>query len=72
MMAKRAKARGTWGGRREGAGRPSKLVEPIARWVQIERRDLEAAEQLAAERGISFAELVRRAVRTYLRRHRRA
>ena len=61
-MATRKK--GTRGGRREGAGRPVELDEPVSRWVQIERRDLEAGEEFARGRGISFAELIRRALKT--------
>ena len=63
--------RGRWGGRRKGAGRPARLEDPVSRWVQIERHDLEAAEQLAKERGLSVAEIVRRALRAYLRRRER-
>ena len=71
-MATRKKAKGKRGGRREGAGRPAVLDDPVSRWVQIERPDLEAAEQLARARGISFAELMRRALKTYLHRPKRS
>ena len=71
-MATRKKAKGTRGGRREGAGRPPVLADPVSRWVQFEREDLEAGERLAQARRISFAEFMRRALRTYLRRQKRS
>ncbi len=66
-----AKRKAGWGGRREGAGRPPRLKEPVTRWVKLERSDVESAEKIAEERDISFAEIVRRALRAYLKRHRR-
>ena len=54
------------GGRREGAGRPPILNEPSQRWVNFERLDLEQGERRARAEGISFAELVRNALRLYL------
>ena len=68
-MAKGGKT--TWGGRREGAGRPRVLKEPVDRWVRLEREDAEAAEELAKRRGISLSELIRRALRSYLGRQKR-
>ena len=68
-MAKSGKK--TWGGRREGAGRPQVLKEPVDRWVRLEREDAEAAEKLAEKRGISLSELMRRALRSYLSREKR-
>ena len=65
------KKRGGWGGPRKGAGRPPVLKDPVDRWVRLEREDAETAEQLARERGISFSELVRRALGNYLRRTKR-
>ena len=62
-----AKKRSGPGGRREGAGRPRKLKAPIQRWVHLEQRDAERADKRAKTEGISFAELVRRAIRAYLR-----
>jgi hypothetical protein len=54
------------GGRREGAGRPPVLKDPTQRWVNFERRDLGRGERRARAEGISFAELVRKALRRYL------
>ena len=62
-----AKKRSGPGGRREGAGRPRELNDPVQRWVQLERSDAKRAERRANAEGISFAELVRRAIRAYLR-----
>ena len=61
----------TWGGRREGAGRPRVLKEPVDRWVRLEQEDAEAAEKLAKQRGISLSELIRRVLRSYLGRQKR-
>ena len=66
-----ARKKGAWGGRRKGAGRPAVLKKPVERWVRLERKDAEAAEKLAKEKRISFSELVRRALRSYVKRQRR-
>ena len=63
--------KGTWGGRRKGAGRPAVLSDPVDCWIRLERTDAEAAEELAANRGISLSELMRRALRSYLKRQKR-
>ncbi len=68
MMARK---KGTWGGRREGAGRPAVLKNPVDRWMRFEQEDAEAAEKLAAERGISLSEFMRRVLRSYLKRQKR-
>ena len=69
-MAKRRLKMG-WGGPRPGAGRKPFLQDPIKRWIFMEREEAEEAEQFAERSGISFAELIRRALRTYIRRDRR-
>ncbi len=61
-----AQKKGSWGGRREGAGRPSVLKDPVDRWVRIERRDAEAAEKHARAQGLSFSALMRKALGRYL------
>ena len=63
--------KGTWGGSRKGAGRPPTLKGPVDRWVRLEKEDVDEAEQVAAMRGISFSELIRRALRGYLKRQKR-
>ena len=47
------------------------LKDPVTRWVKLERADEQAVAKLAEARGVSFAEIVRRAVRTYLTRQKR-
>ena len=44
------------------------LKRPVQRWVQIEQADLRQAEKLCVRRGISFAALMRAALRSYLAR----
>ena len=66
------KKKASWGGPREGAGRPQVLDDPVDRWIRLERPDAEAAEELARKRGISFAALIRRALRMYLNRQKRS
>ena len=53
------------------AGRPAVLEDPVQRWVQFEREDLKEADKLAKERGISFAELCRKALAAYMRARKR-
>ena len=62
-----AKKRSGPGGKREGAGRPRELKAPVQRWIQLEQREADRADKRAAAEGISFAALVRRAIRAYLR-----
>ena len=66
-----AKRKTGWGGRREGAGRPTFFHEPVDRRVRLERSEAEAAENFASDRGISLSELIRRALRSYLNRQKR-
>lgn len=60
-----------WGGRRPGAGRKPLFHESTNRTVRFERSDLEALAQLAIDRRVTTADLVREAVADYLARHRR-
>ena len=69
VAAKRRK--GSWGGRRPGAGRKPTLKEPVSITGDLERADAEALEAIAEDRGVSVASLVREAVAAYLRRRRR-
>lgn len=64
-MATRKKATGR-GGWRPGAGRKPAFEDSVDRSLRFERRDLETLEALAADRGVTTADLVREAVRTYL------
>jgi predicted HicB family RNase H-like nuclease len=69
-VAARPKKR-TRGGRRQGAGRPPLFEESADLTVRFPREDLEALGGMAAERGVSTAEMVREAVRRYVARRRR-
>ena len=60
-----------WGGSRKGSGRPALLTKPISRTLQLEEEDWLELRDLAKKRGTSAADLVRRAVRSYLNRSRR-
>jgi len=66
------KKKSTWGGKRKGAGRKPMLEAPQMVTLPLEERDLEALRELAEERGVSMASLVRDAVSTYLKRRGRA
>ena len=56
-----------WGGRREGAGRPSEVQDPVRFTFDLERADMETLRALSEQQGISTARLVRDAVRRLLR-----
>jgi hypothetical protein len=64
-MAGRKKASGR-GGWRPGAGRKPAFQNSVDRTLRFERRDLETLEAIATERGVTTADLVREAVRSYL------
>jgi hypothetical protein len=69
-VPKRTKARG-WGGARDRAGRKRIVQNPERIAVDLEKPDLDALRKIAAERGTSVADLVRRAVAQFLHRARR-
>jgi len=69
-MAARKKPWGH-GGARPGAGRKRQIQDRADRTLRFERGDLDALDALAAERGVTTADLVREAVRAYLVRARR-
>lgn len=58
------------GGPRPGSGRPRLVQDPERIAVDLERSDLNALRDLAAKRGTSVADLIRRAVSQLLRRAR--
>ena len=60
-----------WGGKRKGAGRGRVVQNPERIAVDLEKPDLDALRELAAKRGTSVANLVRRAVSQFLRRAKR-
>ena len=63
------KKRGSHGGPRPGSGRPRVLEDRVSYRVNVERKDLDALNKLAAAKGESTMALVRRAIRQLLRRH---
>lgn len=63
--------KGTWGGRRPGAGRKPTLRDPVSFTGDLERADMEALAEIAEQQGVSVAALVRTAVTAYLKRQRR-
>jgi hypothetical protein len=69
MTAKRKKS--GRGGRREGAGRKPVLKRARTVSVTLEAADYEAVEHLAEQRGVSFAAVIRDAVKTYMARRKK-
>jgi hypothetical protein len=66
-----ARRKGTWGGRRIGAGRKPTLRDPVSFTGDLEQADLQALAEIAEQRGVSVASLVRTAVAAYVKRQRR-
>ena len=71
MLTPVAQRRGTWGGRREGAGLKSEFRRPVDRMVRFEGSQIRAAEVIARKRDVPFAEIVREALRRFLEGERR-
>jgi hypothetical protein len=59
------------GGARPGAGRKAVLDEPVSITVDLEKGDAGALRARASAESVSMAELVRKAVSAYLKRHRK-
>ena len=59
------------GGWRPGAGRKPTLHDPVSFTGEIERADMEVLGEIAKQRGVSIASLVRNAVATYVKRLKR-
>jgi hypothetical protein len=57
-----------WGGKRDGAGRPSEVEDPVRFTFDVERAEMDELKTIAELRGESVAKLVRAAVRAYVRR----
>ena len=66
-MARR-KTKGTLGGWRPGAGRKGFLRNRRRLTLDFDGDDFEALEEIAHERDKSIAEVIRTAVRAYLKR----
>ncbi len=69
VVARRKK--GAWGGYREGAGRKPELEDARRYSLDFEGSQMEALEEIAVERGVSVATVVREACAKYLTRRRR-
>ena len=60
-----------WGGARPGSGRKPVLKNARRVGVDLEGPDFERVKALAAKRGVSISQVVRDAVRDYLKRAKR-
>jgi hypothetical protein len=60
----------TWGGYREGAGRKPEIQDARRYSLDFEGPQMEALEEIAVERGVSVATIVREACAKYLTRRR--
>ena len=65
------KKKGSWGGKREGAGRWPRVPDAVSFTGQIPRADMDVLEAIAEQRKVSVASLVRAAVAAYVKRWRR-
>ena len=63
--------RGTQGGRLPGAGRPRLFDEKVRVAIDMEREDYQALRGISEDKGRSIPDLVRSAIKTLLKRHRR-
>ena len=63
--------RKTQGGRRPGAGRPRLFKHKVRVGLDMEQDDYEALREISDEKGRSVPDLIRSAIRTLLKRHRR-
>ncbi len=70
-VAARKKTKGTRGGYRPGAGRPALFAESADLTVRFERSEFDALSEIASERAVSVAEVIREAARAYLARRKR-
>lgn len=70
-MAGHRKTKGTLGGWRPGAGRKPDLDEPRSVTFRAERRDFDEARVIARVRGENISDVLRAALRAYVKRHQR-
>ena len=59
------------GGYRDGAGRKAFLSDARTITISLEAADYEAVEELAERRGLSFAAVIRIALKSYLKRQKK-
>ncbi len=62
------KKKGSWGGRRPGAGRKPVLEDPVSVTLDLEGPDFERLKAFAEARDTSVAALIRKAVQAHLKR----
>jgi hypothetical protein len=65
------KKKGSWGGKREGAGRWPRVPDGVSFTGQIPKADMEALKAIAEERDVPVASIVREAISAFLKRRRR-
>ena len=65
------KAKDGRGGARPGAGRPAMFREKTRVSLDLERKDFEDLQKIADRWGESVPAVIRRALQTLLKRHRR-
>ena len=65
------KKKGSWGGKRKGAGRWPRVPDGVSFTGQIPKPDMDALKALAEERGVPVASIVREAISAFLKRRRR-
>ena len=61
-----------WGGARPGSGPKPVLKDPHRVGVDLEGTDFDQVQKLAKKRGVSVSQVVRDAVRAYLKRAKRS
>ena len=66
-----AKRKSGWGGARQGAGRPNLRTNPYRRSVDFDEADDRVLREIAEQRGVSVAQVIREAVTALLRRQTR-
>ena len=64
----RRRTKGKWGGPRPGSGRKPILEDPYRVTFDLENADFAAVKAIAEQRGVSVAEVLRAAVRAYVKR----
>ena len=70
IMASRKRSTG-WGGARRGAGRPAEFEDKVKVSFDMERKEYEDLQEIAHRWDQSVTAVIRRALQTLLKRHRR-
>ena len=66
-----AQRKGTWGGKRPGAGRPPTLEDSVMLNVRMTRSDVEQLRRTGKEKGLDLSTHVRAILKRSLERSRR-